>query len=340
MSVLSRYLKPAGLVLGAVLLTEVLLLAYYNAAHLSPPIYEKSDDKMLYALKPAVHAKIFSHDRFWQVTTNQAGQRSVDDRGDHSRAEAKNDRGTLHLIGDSQVFGWGLSDHETLGYQLQQELRSSGQRVKNHGVPGYGPYEYLEVMASIPKQDKVVLFLTEENDTWDAYKIFKTGKIRCRFLVSYGGMEFLHQWCFVLRSRIVQTLLALLEDSSRKYMPTPIGFSDVSIISWQVLTSRIYGLLGEEIKSRGTNILVATIPWKGRYDKEWSARYRPIPNVADAHYRTFPFSDGLDTVGLFYRLKDQQDLYIKGDSHLSTSGVDVLTQQVVSWYKRTFRQAE
>src|SRR5262249_9193733 len=42
------------------------------------------------------------------------------------------------LLGDSQAFGWGLDEADTLGAQLAASLRGAGEvEVVNAGVPGY-----------------------------------------------------------------------------------------------------------------------------------------------------------------------------------------------------------
>lgn len=47
----------------------------------------------------------------------------------------------IRLVGDSYIFGHGLHDYETLGWQLQAGLNNV--RVFNHGVGGYGTCQVL-----------------------------------------------------------------------------------------------------------------------------------------------------------------------------------------------------
>jgi hypothetical protein len=50
----------------------------------------------------------------------------------------------LALLGGSFVQGWGLSDEQTLAWELQKHQR--GWRVANHGVGGYGTHQSLLVL--------------------------------------------------------------------------------------------------------------------------------------------------------------------------------------------------
>lgn len=55
----------------------------------------------------------------------------------------------LIMVGDSQVFGLGVEEDDTLASELSAK---TGRQVLNAGVPTYGPAEYLEVARRVAKQ--------------------------------------------------------------------------------------------------------------------------------------------------------------------------------------------
>jgi hypothetical protein len=56
----------------------------------------------------------------------------------------------VFVIGDSQVFGWGLADAETIPARSQARV---GPRCRfvNLGVPGYGPFAYADALRKLPE---------------------------------------------------------------------------------------------------------------------------------------------------------------------------------------------
>lgn len=67
----------------------------------------------------------------------------------------------LILVGDSNTFGWGLNDDETLGHFLAKELKHF--RIYNLGRSGTGPNDFLyklkekDILKKIPKKNGVMI---------------------------------------------------------------------------------------------------------------------------------------------------------------------------------------
>lgn len=74
--------------------------------------------------------------------------------------------GEIAVIGDSQVFGLGVGDDETLPAQLEKAL---GAPVLNLGVPTYGPEEYLALIDEIAprKPSTIILEINFANDLFE-----------------------------------------------------------------------------------------------------------------------------------------------------------------------------
>jgi len=74
------------------------------------------------------------------------------------------DKPKIALLGDSNVFGIGLSQEQTISSLLQQTIERTGANVKilNFGVPGYGLnelIEYLKIKDKIYEVDHVIYIL-------------------------------------------------------------------------------------------------------------------------------------------------------------------------------------
>lgn len=73
---------------------------------------------------------------------------------------------TLLLLGCSFAFGWAISDHETMAWQLQQALPEA--RVVNRGVNAYGTYQALllleELLARGERPQRVVYAFHEVHE--------------------------------------------------------------------------------------------------------------------------------------------------------------------------------
>lgn len=72
------------------------------------------------------------------------------------------------VVGDSQVFGLGVEEQESLPAQLEKRLRKP---VINAGVPTYGPLEYVAVMKEIfaARRPEVVVYVVNlANDLFEA----------------------------------------------------------------------------------------------------------------------------------------------------------------------------
>jgi hypothetical protein len=77
--------------------------------------------------------------------------------------------GEILVVGDSQVFGLGVEEHETASAQLSRLL--GARTVINAGVPTYGPLEYNAVVTDLlarRRVDTVVYVINLVNDLFEA----------------------------------------------------------------------------------------------------------------------------------------------------------------------------
>jgi len=99
------------------------------------------------------------------VSTGKSDLRRVPCRTETADEDARR----IYIIGDSQTFGWGLSDDESWPNQLQCLLNKSGQKfaVFNLGVPGTNLDQYYyrtRMIYDLVRKDDVILYVMTWND--------------------------------------------------------------------------------------------------------------------------------------------------------------------------------
>lgn len=153
-----RALQAVGGVFVGLVLTEAAFWWRDDGAFPHVAIYLE-DAELGARLQPDAHQRIaFGGNPTTTFHTNALGYRGPEPDGDPD---------TVLVVGDSQVFGLGVEDDQTLAARLAEEL---GKPVLNGGVPTYGPDEYLAVveeMAARQPLGTVVLVLNFANDLFE-----------------------------------------------------------------------------------------------------------------------------------------------------------------------------
>lgn len=69
-------------------------------------------------------------------------------RGDEISSAAASKKMRIIFLGDSVVYGYGLADHETIPFQLEQTLKKNNPSVEvlNLGVSGYDTLQEVEFL--------------------------------------------------------------------------------------------------------------------------------------------------------------------------------------------------
>jgi hypothetical protein len=312
-----------GLVILAALLavlaaTEAVL--QLAVSPLTPRVFQDDASARVLRLAPGarVHAHMFGREIQVEVDT-QGLRRTVAAAVATQPASAGAAVRTLHVVGDSQVFGWGVSDEETIPSQVQTAL-GSGWRVMNHGVPGYGPTQYRTVLGRVPVDEPVLLVLTEENDLWDSYDIARAGSY-CGYM-SDGSAARWNLPCALLGTRVLQTWLSWRAQSP--VQPTPLGFSSTNTVAARVASSRLQRWIAAERALRSDRLTVTVVPWRGRVDSALRAAYFPPADAAD---RTELWPDDCGMRERFGAELGGASLYLPEDSHLSARGAALLARE-------------
>lgn len=298
----------------------------WGDALVSPPIFERAQTPLSYELRPNANVTIRQFGRTIAVSTTSAGTRTVIG----APAAAPN---RIHLVGDSQIFGWGLSDEETIASRLQSALGNSAV-VINDGVPGYGPVQYQYLLRRLPIEDIVVVFHTEENDAADAYNFERADSVTCGYIAVVIRTENAAV-CALMRLRSTQLALSYINDFLHRYAMTPLGFSEYSEVAGSVLHYRVAHLYESDQAARENRLVFSVVPWKGRYSHEWRSHYAPPPKQ-DVASIVSPFFDQLNMVET---MRGRAGMYIDEDTHLSPAGAEVTSQSLSVALQHLMRSA-
>lgn len=268
-----------------------------------------------YALAAGSQSRYWHLGRIVTVTIGPDGTRSVPSAPEAREAPVAPI--TLHLVGDSQVFGWGLRDDETLPERLQQRL-GSRVRVVNHGLPGQGPLGYFRTLATLPPDEPALLLLTEMNDFQDAYSAIPSLAHHCGYLVRPAGIGS-RLPCRILGSHTAALLLDLRNLLATGPIPIPLGFNPKATVPAHVLCRRIENGLRSLAERRPGMLMVVTIPWEGEIVPVRRSAYAPwLPEVR-AHTR---LPGGTQLHRALSALHDPSTLFLPEDHHLSPEGAD------------------
>lgn len=301
----------------ALLAGEGLLRLLLKGSIVAPPIYKAIDSPPGYALAPDLKHLWLQYGRAVPLSTDVAGHRVV------PNAPTDPNLPKIHLIGDSQVFGQGLADAETIAAQLQEKV-GAGFRVINHGVPGYGPYAYQKALQSISIEDRVVVVQTETNDLWDSYTAVSTSNVRCGYLApkTFFGQ---HLPCALLDMRAFQILSAIINGAVSNRKAVPHGFDAHAQVASKVLMFRNARLFESHKRTRGDKLIFTYIPWEAVIDKTRLNMYTP---EASNPVRFVQFPDDCDVERAFLQASQPETLFLPYDDHISARGAELMASAI------------
>lgn len=246
------------------------------------------------------------------------------DANGHRNTSADATGPTIHLIGDSQVFGWGLSDDETIAARLQAKL-GSFIRVENRGLPGAGPFYYLSQLQEIPGSDTAVVVFTETNDLQDTYSPLPIAQERCGFIVVPEGLS-QRMPCWLLHSQTYALLIDAVQAAFPDKTPLPLCYNPHLQIACNLANYRATTRLEEMARRRSGATLFLTIPWEAILHSRATARYSPLMDELRYYGRaTLPSQAAvLDRLQHLAATAYQQD-----DHHLSAAGASAVADYIL-----------
>jgi hypothetical protein len=148
---------------AAVMLSHV----FYPASPWKGAEHITLDHDLGWTLNPYVENHVVKYAEEIDATYRTNAKFRIDAQGDLGVADSD-----VILIGDSHMFGFGLTDDQTLAAQLHRRLSTEQQprNVLSAGVPGYGPGQYylrLRSLGRLPKNALVVVYINPLNDLVD-----------------------------------------------------------------------------------------------------------------------------------------------------------------------------
>jgi lysophospholipase L1-like esterase len=133
-----------------------------------------------YLLKPHLHLTVSNYSSAiffeklppWTIASDAKGNRI----SGQNPAVEENEAHTLHVLGDSSSFGWGVDFEDSYPQQLAEKLKQPSQAssisVKNYSTPGFTSYHgrlLLEEKVKIKNGD-IVLVSFGSNDSYPSLK--------------------------------------------------------------------------------------------------------------------------------------------------------------------------
>jgi hypothetical protein len=174
-----RLLALAGSVVFALVITEIFLrMLNFRPGTMDPAMYIRNDNELLpFKLQPGYQGYCAGRAVTIDADGNRVVRPSYNDL--HREGKAKPDR-TVLLLGDSGVFGFGVSDRETIASQLQDACfnKKLNYEIKNIGVCGYTSWNEYAALAEYLKSSSVtdVILLYVPNDLTFDNDYFGIGK--------------------------------------------------------------------------------------------------------------------------------------------------------------------
>jgi len=110
----------------------------------------------------------------WTITSDSNGSRIALEYSENEYLETEGR--TLHILGDSSSFGWGVNFEDSYPQKLQEKLKQSSKfsklAVKNYSTPGFTSYQgrlMLDERVKV-KKDDIVIVSFGGNDSYPATK--------------------------------------------------------------------------------------------------------------------------------------------------------------------------
>jgi hypothetical protein len=186
-----------GGIISAFLLTEFFLRTVRpQIFDVHPPGMYSQDLEIGYTLTPDFTGDIVHAEFKMTFHTNSSRL-----RGEELRPRQDNSVRLL-VLGDSQAWGFGVADNETMSVQLERLLSARYPtldiQVLNGGVPGYGTADqlvFLQVMGEMLKPDIVIVQFLSVNDLIEnrtparEWAIIEDGFLTSRYEPNGGGIS-------------------------------------------------------------------------------------------------------------------------------------------------------
>ena len=230
-----------------------------------------------YLLKPYLQLKVSNYssaiffDKLppWTISSDAKGNRI----SAHNSKVEKDEAHTLHVLGDSSSFGWGVDFEDSypqqLAVKLKQSSLTSGITVKNYSTPGFTSYHGRLLLEDrvIIKNGDIVLVSFGSNDS---YPSLKSDSVRFQGRNSMVGKV---SW-FLNHLLVIKWMRTLIHSLPEPRIPKTKK-SRVSIEEYQ----KNLGTIFKEIQKHGGKPYFISVCNRGKYRivAEQAAKLAHIP---------------------------------------------------------------
>lgn len=275
---------------------------------------------------------------------------------------------SIVLLGDSQTFGVGVDDHETIASFLSAKL---GKPVLNTGCPGYNNIEQLLLTNSILKRyqpDFFILLFFPGNDPYENFTnrnsflkaeqaIYK--KQPKRFHFSLGNIKsylIRHSAIYYLSTLMrsiepINDLLykfKLVEPGMPKelhvYMKNPEG--NLKTQFWEI-TDKVLLKIRHRINQSNSQLIIVMVPDKYQIDEtywqQWTKKYKIQSELVDLlapnqHLKQFCEGSNISFLDLTAKFQFEHKrgakIYWKLDHHLRERGNQIIAESIVDYLQK------
>ena len=142
--------------------------------------YYSPDNTLGYVLKPGIRKTVKNYSASilaekmpeWTIVSNDSGFRTGTDPVE--TGPGKSVKGTIHVLGDSSSFGWGVDYEKTYGYIFAKKINEAlagkniGYELVNHSMPGFTSFQGMNLLERLDsiKPDDWVLVSFGWNDSY------------------------------------------------------------------------------------------------------------------------------------------------------------------------------
>jgi hypothetical protein len=293
----------------------------------------------------------------FRVTTDQNGFRHTTPRALNEKTDP-----SIILLGDSQMFGVGVDDHDTVASFLSS---NSNQVVLNAACPGYSTVEQYQLAQELFKKfspDYLILAFFSGNDPYENF-LHRRSQLRKRVRnnsdvkrvawlgkLKQGLVRKSAIYNLAIRVRQVKPIndflyrIGLLNPAKPDELVVFEAGDSVKKSEFWGATEAVLIELSALAKQNGAELVIAQVPDRFQVEEtywdQWVQKYRLDPSEIDLdapnrHVQAFARKHGIQYLDLTSPLKarqqEHQDAYWRIDNHLSRAGNRIIGRSLSAY---------
>ena len=208
------------------------------------------------------------------VSSNSLGFRS---------SEVNPKKNNILLLGDSVIWGYGMSDEKIASFYLEQKLKNTKVQIHNLGVSGYGIgqyYLYLKrKLESFDKVDQVILAIYASNDLWDTGSNVAYWRRKPLFVLEEGDLKLtnspIRKYCLrnIMTDSLILERITMLSGRLEHWMSLLAGDRELEFEESKKIAALLIQRMRALVESKGGQLKIMLLPSYYDLDEEKSDSY-------------------------------------------------------------------